>query len=32
VKLHEHYHNGILQHAFPKLIKGLADFDHPIQF
>jgi hypothetical protein len=32
VKLHEHYHNGFLWPAFPKLIKGLADFGHPIQF
>jgi hypothetical protein len=29
VKLHEHYHNGFLWPAFPKLVKGLADF-HPL--
>jgi hypothetical protein len=31
VKLHEHYHNGFLQPAFPKHIKGLANFSHPIR-
>jgi hypothetical protein len=31
VKLHEHYHNGFLQPAFPMLIKGLASFGHSIQ-
>jgi hypothetical protein len=30
VKLHEHYHNGFLQPAFPMLIEGLASFGHPI--
>jgi hypothetical protein len=32
VKLHEHYHNGFLRPAFPKLVKGLANFGHPIQY
>jgi hypothetical protein len=32
VKLYEHNHNGFLRPAFPKLIKGLADFGHSIQF
>jgi hypothetical protein len=32
VKLHEHYRNGLLQPAFPMLVKGLASFGHPIQF
>jgi hypothetical protein len=32
VKLHEHYHNGFLWPAFPKLVKGLANFGHPIQY
>jgi hypothetical protein len=30
VKLHEHYHNRFLRPAFPNLVKGLADFGHPI--
>jgi hypothetical protein len=30
VKFNEHYHNGFLWPAFPKLIKGLASFSHPI--
>jgi hypothetical protein len=30
VKLHQHYHNGFLPPAFPNLIKGLANFGHPI--
>jgi hypothetical protein len=32
VKLHEHYHDGFLQPAFPNLIKGLANFGHRLQF
>jgi hypothetical protein len=30
VKLHKHYHTGFLQPAFPNLVKGLANFGHPI--
>jgi hypothetical protein len=32
VKLNEHYHNGFLRPTFPNLVKGLANFGHPIQF